>query len=306
MEKPKLTLKGNESIEERKRRNWSSTTFAKQSLLICGHDKIGEKSVRDIEKRKPVSIKLATTYAKTLGLDVSKIFSGLEHTERLDLDISNRTLFGLISEQYDMALSSWHAEGGISKSSRAISENLFQRASREIREAELMPASTLEIINALTETDGVIKSQLISGETKHDVTLGFIEGDKQNNKINLNAIWEVDPSVYLNNDQIVELQSMIEAHESRALCQASEDLINKLEVKNKIRDAIEKICANGDLHFLIGTATSDCLHQFEDLRRELDFFQYEPVKRHILVLSSIQYHGGNLKYSAWDSEGIPF
>ena len=306
MEKPKLTLKGNESIEERKRRNWSSKTFAKQSLLICGHDKIGEKSVRDIEKRKPVSIKLATTYAKALGLDVSKIFSGLEHTERLDLDISNRTLFGLISEQYDMALSSWHAEGGISKSSRAISEDLFQRASREIREAELMPASTLEIINALTETDGVIKSQLISGETKHDVTLGFIEGDKQNNKINLNAIWEVDPSVYLNNDQIVDLQSMIEAHESRALCQASEDLINKLEVKNKIRDAIEKICANGDLHFLIGTATSDCLHQFEDLRRELDFFQYEPVKRHILVLSSIQYHGGTLKYSAWDSGGIPF
>lgn len=306
MEKTKLTLKGNQSIKERKRRGWSTEKFAAQSLQICGHDKIGEKSVRDIEKGKPVSIKLATTYSKTLGLDVSKIFSGLEHADHLVLDFSDRTLFGLISEKYGVSLGNWHAEGGILESSRTISQDLFQRATREVREAELMPASTLEIVNAMTETDGLIRSQFISEEAKHDVPLRFFEGDNQSNTISLNAIWGVDPSVFLNNDQIAGLQSMIEAHESRALSQSSENIIKTLEAKNKIRDAIEKLCADGDLHFLIGTATSDCLHHFEELRQELNWMQYEPVKRRILVLSSNQYYGGTLKYCAWDSGKTPF
>ena len=266
--------------------------------------KISERTIRSIEDGRTVKLSTAENYSTILGYSVEELAKNpsVEDERSLEIDISSTEIFGSCSESL---LETWRSHYSHNEEPPWSDLDIVRGTEREMKAhvaiSTLKPASLEQIIACAIDYKSPSKSFLQNKSASHGL------GGRHNEVpyISHNLIWLLQSNIQPDDTIVSKLEQIQKGlHEansivSERIAHSAEFVIEQLKTSSKIRQLVTSLYNKNQLRFMYGELSSECVNTFTKKTLIEGNFEYNEIKRKVLLLCNNSVDSVQVKYSTW-------
>ena len=297
------------SLDPQKSKRARSTLYANPKAMAedsgTRNYKISERTIRSVEEGKKVKLSTAENYCTILGYGVNELakIRTSEEVTNLEIDVSSTQIFGSCSENLLKDWRSHYSEDDKPPwSDLDIVRGTEREMSNYVKISTLVPASLEQILDCATDYKSCSKSFLQNKSHSH----GFGGELNQVPYINHDLIWLLQSSITPDEMIIGKLEliqkelSVANFNSPEKVPHSAESMVQRLKTSFIIREQVNSLNNQNQLRFLFGELLSECVNTFTKKTLAQGDFEYNQVKRKVLMLCHNTVELAQVKYNSWE------